>query len=52
MLTIHASGGKDMMMAAMEASSGTHIKVFGVTALTSLNNDDTNISFKDQLQSK
>tara|TARA_Y100000741_G_C18197825_1_gene536331 strand:- start:350 stop:1018 length:669 start_codon:yes stop_codon:yes gene_type:complete len=42
MLTIHTSGGKDMMMAAMEAVSGTNIKVFGVTALTSLNNDDTN----------
>ena len=42
MLTIHTSGGKDMMMAAMEAVSGTQIKVFGVTALTSLNNDDTN----------
>ena len=46
MLTIHISGGKDMMMAAMEAVSGTQIKVFGVTALTSLNNDDTNYIFK------
>ena len=46
MLTIHTSGGKDMMMAAMEAVSGTQIKVFGVTALTSLNNDDTKYIFK------
>ena len=46
LLTIHASGGKDMMMAAMEAVSGTHIKVFGVTALTSLNNDDTKYIFQ------
>ena len=46
MLTIHASGGKDMMMAAMEATSDTQIKVFGVTALTSLNNDDTNQIFQ------
>ena len=46
MLTIHISGGKDMMMAAMEAVSGTQIKVFGVTALTSLNNDDTNQIFQ------
>jgi len=46
MLTIHTSGGKDMMKAAMEASSGTQIKVFGVTALTSLNNDDTNQIFQ------
>ena len=46
MLTIHISGGKDMMMAAMEAVSGTQIKVFGVTALTSLNNNDTKYIFK------
>ena len=46
LLTIHTSGGKDMMMAAMEAVSGTQIKVFGVTALTSLNNDDTNQIFQ------
>ena len=46
MLTIHTSGGKDMMMAAMEAVSGTQIKVFGVTALTSLNNDDINQIFQ------
>ena len=46
MLSIHTSGGKDMMKAAMEAASGTQIKVFGVTALTSLNNDDTNQIFQ------
>ena len=40
MLTIHVSGGKDMILAAMEAASGTHIKVFGVTALTSSDDDD------------
>ena len=46
MLTIHTSGGKDMMKAVMEASSVTQIKFFGVTALTSLNNDDTNQIFQ------
>ena len=46
MLTVHASGGKDMMSAAMEAVSGTDIKVFGVTVLTSLSDDDTNTIFK------
>ena len=46
MLTIHTSGGKDMMMAAMEAVLGTGIKVFGVTALTSLGDDDTNDIFQ------
>ena len=35
-----------MMMAAMEAVSGSQIKVFGVTALTSLNNNDTKYIFK------
>ena len=46
MLTVHTSGGKDMMSAAMEAVSGTDIKVFGVTVLTSLSDEDTNTIFK------
>ena len=46
MLTIHISGGKEMMKAAMEATSGTQIKVFGVTALTSLNDDDTKFLYQ------
>jgi orotidine-5'-phosphate decarboxylase len=46
MLTIHTSGGFQMMKAAMEAVNGTDIKVFGVTALTSLTNDDTNIIYQ------
>ena len=41
MLTIHISGGREMMQAAMEAVSGTDIKVFGVTALTSLNSNES-----------
>ena len=41
MLTIHTSGGKNMMESAMEGVSGSDIKVFGVTALTSLSDDDT-----------
>ena len=41
MLTIHTSGGKEMMTTAMEAASGTNIKIYGVTVLTSLSNDDT-----------
>ena len=32
MLTIHTSGGKEMMTAAMKAVSGTDIKIFGVTS--------------------
>tara|TARA_A100001011_G_C14240363_1_gene812994 strand:- start:878 stop:1540 length:663 start_codon:yes stop_codon:yes gene_type:complete len=46
MLTIHTSGGKEMMTAAMEAVSRTDIKIFGVTALTSLSNEDTNEIFQ------
>ena len=46
MLTIHTSGGKDMMLAAMEAASSSKIKVFGVTALTSLSDEDSIDIFK------
>ena len=46
MLTIHTSGGFHMMKAAMDAVNGTDIKVFGVTALTSLTDDDTNVIYK------
>ena len=46
MLTIHASGGREMMTAAMEAVSGTDIKIFGVTALTSLNDNDADEIFQ------
>ena len=42
MLTVHTSGGKLMMLSAMEALKGTDIKVFGVTTLTSLSDIDTN----------
>ena len=46
MLTIHTSGGKQMMQAAMQAVEGSNIKVFGVTALTSLSDIDTNQIYK------
>ncbi len=46
MLTIHISGGKNMMKAAIEGVSKTDIKIFGVTALTSLSNDDANELFQ------
>ena len=35
-----------MMTAAMEVVAGTGIKIFGVTALTSLSDDDTNEIFQ------
>jgi orotidine-5'-phosphate decarboxylase len=46
MLTIHVSGGKKMMEYAMDALKGSNIKVFGVTALTSLSDKDTNQIYK------
>ena len=46
MLTIHISGGKDMILAAKEAVAGTDIKIFGVTTLTSLSDKDTNYIYK------
>ena len=46
MLTVHISGGKIMLESAMEALKGTNIKVFGVTALTSLSDSDANQIFQ------
>ena len=46
MLTVHTSGGREMMTAAMKAVSGTDIKIFGVTALTSLSDNDTSEIFQ------
>ena len=46
MLTIHTSGGIEMMTSAMEAVKESKIKIFGVTALTSLSDDDINSIFQ------
>jgi len=46
MMTIHTSGGLEMMKIAMNAVKGTDIKIFGVTALTSLSDEDTDVIFK------
>jgi orotidine-5'-phosphate decarboxylase len=46
MMTIHTSGGLEMMKAAKTAVDGTDIKIFGVTALTSLSDEDTSLIFK------
>ena len=46
MMTIHTSGGLDMMKAAKKAVEGTNIKIFGVTALTSLSDEDTSAIFQ------
>ena len=46
MMTIHTSGGLEMMKFAMNASKDTDIKIFGVTALTSLSDKDTGTIFR------
>ena len=46
MLTIHTSGGLEMMKVAQNAVANTDIKIFGVTALTSLSDEDTGTIFK------
>ena len=53
MMTVHTSGGLKMLEESVQASKHTNIKIFGVTALTSLADKDTkNIyrrSAKDQV---
>jgi orotidine-5'-phosphate decarboxylase len=46
MMTIHTSGGLEMMKAAKKAVSETNIKIFGVTALTSLSDEDATTIFQ------
>jgi len=46
MMTVHTSGGLEMMKAAKKAVEGTNIKIFGVTALTSLSDEDTSAIFQ------
>ena len=46
MMTIHTSGGLEMMKFAMNAVKDIDIKIFGVTALTSLSDEDTDLIFK------
>ena len=46
MMTIHTSGGLEMMKVAKKAVSDTNIKIFGVTALTSLSDEDTSTIFQ------
>ena len=46
MMTIHTSGGLEMMKASKKAVSDTNITIFGVTALTSLSDEDTSTIFQ------
>ena len=46
MMTVHASGGQKMLEESVSATTNTDIKIFGVTALTSLSDTDTNFIYK------
>jgi orotidine-5'-phosphate decarboxylase len=46
MLTVHVSGGLQMMKAAVEGVKDSDIQVFGVTALTSLSDSDSKSIFQ------
>lgn len=46
MMTIHTSGGLEMMKVAKKAIQDKDIKIFGVTALTSLTDNDTKNIYK------
>jgi orotidine-5'-phosphate decarboxylase len=44
-ITVHASGGIEMMMAAVSAVEGTDAKILAVTILTSLSSQETNLNY-------
>ena len=46
MMTVHTSGGLRMLKESVKASKDNNIKIFGVTVLTSLSDEDTNIIFR------
>lgn len=50
MLTVHTSGGIVMMKSAMDAVMGTKIKIIGVTALTSLNDENIKDIYKRNIK--
>ena len=45
MMTVHTSGGRKMLEESIKAIKDTNIKIFGVTALTSLTDEDTNFIY-------
>lgn len=50
MITVHVSGGKNMLEASVSELKNSGIKIFGVTALTSLNSKDTEYIYKRSSQ--
>ena len=41
MLTVHTSGGEDMLRSAVKELQGSNIEIYGVTVLTSLTDEDS-----------
>ena len=46
MMTVHTSGGLKMLQASLDAVKDSNIKIFGVTALTSLADEDTQTIYR------
>ena len=46
MMTVHTSGGLRMLRESLDAVKDTNIKIFGVTALTSLADEDTQTIYR------
>ena len=46
MMTVHTSGGLKMLQESLDAVKDTNIKIFGVTALTSLADEDTQTIYR------
>ena len=46
MMTVHTSGGLKMLQESLDAVKDTNIKIFGVTALASLANEDTQTIYR------
>lgn len=46
MMTVHISGGRKMLSEAVSVTRKSQIKIFGVTALTSLSDYDTKLIYK------
>ena len=46
MLTVHTSGGIKMLKESIKITKDTNIKIFGVTALTSLTDEDTTLIYR------
>lgn len=50
--TVHISGGIEMMSRAVEATTGSELKVVGITVLTSLNEDSCHLIYGQPIKAK